>query len=229
MTAATKTTSLLYVMPVILHNKENKVRIYAFINPWSIVTDNTSLEDSWWTTSAERNMSATCLGGSQRNRHKIYTTSRNFKFGRRWTVQPQTYKLWKTSICQSWGSTRETLPESVTTLDMSICQLWIISKSRYWLDKTTLTWSHQSVEQGPSSTPSASLFKLDWTFFGSHTVLNDSKTPFNASYCFVLQQLPWTRQWNQRRSFSLVESRDHAIGIQKQVKWSRGFACQQDT
>ena len=32
----------------------------------------------------------------------------------------------------------------MTTLDMSICQLWIISKSQYWLDRTTLTLSHQS-------------------------------------------------------------------------------------
>ena len=32
------------------------------------------------------------------------------------------------------------------------------------------------VEQGPSSTPSVSLFKLDWTIFGPHTVLNDCKT-----------------------------------------------------
>ena len=32
------------------------------------------------------------------------------------------------------------------------------------------------VEQGPSSAPSASLFKLGWTISGPHTVLDDSKT-----------------------------------------------------
>ena len=54
------------------------------------------------------------------------------------------YTLWKTSVCQMWGSTRETLPESRNTLDMSKSQFWIVSKSQYWLDKTTFTWSHQS-------------------------------------------------------------------------------------
>ena len=37
-TAASKTTNLLYVMPVILHNKENKVRKNAFIDPGSSLT-----------------------------------------------------------------------------------------------------------------------------------------------------------------------------------------------
>ena len=37
-TAAIETTNLLYVMPVILHNKENKVRRYAFIDPGSSLT-----------------------------------------------------------------------------------------------------------------------------------------------------------------------------------------------
>ena len=37
-TAATKTTNLLYVLPVISHNKENKVLTYAFIDPRSSLT-----------------------------------------------------------------------------------------------------------------------------------------------------------------------------------------------
>ena len=38
MTAATKTTNIFYVMPFILHNKENKVQTYAFIDLGSGLT-----------------------------------------------------------------------------------------------------------------------------------------------------------------------------------------------
>ena len=74
-----------------------------------------------------------------------HVTKRQQKFQIRRTMNAtisNSYMLWKISICQNCN--RETLPESMTTLDMSICQLWIISKSLYWLDRTTLTLSHQS-------------------------------------------------------------------------------------
>ena len=38
LTAATKRTNLLYAMSVILHNRENKVQTYAFIDPGSSLT-----------------------------------------------------------------------------------------------------------------------------------------------------------------------------------------------
>ena len=44
----------------------------------------------------------------------------------------------------SWGSTRDTLLEGMTIWDMYLCQLCIIFMSWYWLDRTTLSLSHQS-------------------------------------------------------------------------------------
>ena len=38
------------------------------------------------------------------------------------------------------------------------------------------------LEQGPSSAPSASLFKLGWTISGPHTVLDDSKTQYSMHH-----------------------------------------------
>ena len=172
-TASTKTANLLYVMQGILHNKENKVRTYAFIDPGSSLTILLS-------KTADRKKHVNNLSWKEptEETQKLVTQlQQKFQI---WKTMNATisnsYMLWKTSICQSWGSTRETLPESMTTLDMSICQLWIISKSQYWLDRTTLTLSHQSEWNKDHLQHQAQVFSDLVTISGPHTVLDDSKT-----------------------------------------------------
>ena len=87
------------------------------------------------------------------------------------------FMLWKTSICQSCCCTRETLPGSIDHLrhvkipTLENLLVTVLSGQ----DNLNLI-SPIRVEQGPSSTRSASLFKLDRTITGPHTVLDDSKT-----------------------------------------------------
>ena len=215
-TAATR--NLLYVIPVILHNKENKVRIYAFIDPGSSLTILLAKTADELRLQIETRQQLILEGATGTDTKICYTTSTEI-----WNLEDdERYNLKQIYVVENINlpklSTGETLPESMTTLDMSICQLWIISKSQYWLDRTTLTLSRQS-----SSAPSASLFVQTWLdyFWTSYSIGWQQNTTFNASYCFVLQQLPRTRQWPQPRIFSLVESRDNSIGIQNEVKWSR--------
>ena len=132
-------------MAVNLPNKENKARTYAFLDPLSRSTVLLSK------TADEPRLQTRHVNNLAWKEPTVQTlklvTQGNRKFKNLWRTNATTsnrYTLWKTSNCQSWGSTRERLPEAMTTLDMSICQLWIFFKSQYWLDRTTLTLPRQS-------------------------------------------------------------------------------------
>ena len=101
-TAATKTTNLFYVMPVILHNKENKDQTYAFIDPGSSLTihlpktaDELRLqkETRQQLVLEVANGTDTKLVTQRQQKFQIWKTTNGTTSNR--------YTLWKTSICQS--------------------------------------------------------------------------------------------------------------------------------
>ena len=75
MTAATKTTNLLYVMLVILHNKENKVRTYAFIGPGSSLTKLLSKSADELRLQKETRQQLVSEGGKGTDTKTCYTIS----------------------------------------------------------------------------------------------------------------------------------------------------------
>ena len=74
-TAATKTVNLLYVMPVILHNKENKVRTYAFIDPGSSLTILLSKTADELRLQKETRQQLVLEGANGTDKKTCYTTS----------------------------------------------------------------------------------------------------------------------------------------------------------
>ena len=83
-TAATKTANLLYVMPFILHNKENKVRTYAFIDPGSRLTILLSKTADELRLQKETRQQLVWEGANGTDKKNLlHNVNRNFKFGRR--------------------------------------------------------------------------------------------------------------------------------------------------
>ena len=74
-TAATKTTNLLYVLPVVLHNKENKVRTYAFIGPGSSLTKLLSKTADELRLQKETRQQLVLEGANGTDTKSCYTTS----------------------------------------------------------------------------------------------------------------------------------------------------------
>ena len=91
MTAATKTTNLFYVMPFILHNKENKVRTYAFIDPGSGLTIVFQKTADKLRLQKETLQQLVFEGANGTDTKACYTTSTEKpKFRSRQTLRPQT-------------------------------------------------------------------------------------------------------------------------------------------
>ena len=164
-TAATKTTNLLYVMLVILHNKENKVRTNAFIDPGG------SLKILFSKTADElrpqkKTLQQLVLEGANGTDTKIcYTTSTeisNLEDDERYNLK-QIYvaeniilpKLREHSgdIARNYDHLRHVNMPTLYNLHVTV----LIGQ-----DNINLI-SAVRVEQGPSSATSASLFKLGWT------------------------------------------------------------------
>ena len=74
-TAATKTTNLLYVLPVILQNKENKVGTYAFIDPGSSLTILLSKTADELRLQKETRQQLVLEGAKGTDKKTCYTTS----------------------------------------------------------------------------------------------------------------------------------------------------------
>ena len=177
-TAATKTTNLLYVMPVILHNKENKVRTYAFIDPGSSLTILLSKTGDELRLQKETGQRLVLEGANGTDTKSCYTTSTeisNLKDDERYNLK-QIYVVENINlpklrehpgdIARKYDHLRHVNKPTLDNLEVTV----LIGQ-----DNINLI-SPVRVEQGPSSAPSASLFKLGWTISGPHTVLDDSKT-----------------------------------------------------
>ncbi|XP_075255223.1 uncharacterized protein LOC142347943 [Convolutriloba macropyga] len=178
MTAATKTTSLLYVMPVILHNKENKVRTCAFIDPGSSLTILLSKTAHEVRLQKETRQQLVLEGANGTDTKSCYTTSTeilNLEDKERYNLK-QIYVVENINlpklrehpgdIARKYDHLRHNNMPTLDNLEVTV----LIGQ-----DNINLI-SPVRVEQGPSTAPSASLFKLGWTISGPHTVLDDSKT-----------------------------------------------------
>ena len=174
-TAATKTTNLLYVMPVILHNKENKVRTYAFIEPGSSLTILLSKTADELRLQKETRQQLVLEGANATDTKSCYTTSTeisNLEDDERYNLK-QIYVVENIilpklpgDIARKCDHLRHVNMPTLDNLEVTV----LIGQ-----DNINLI-SPVRVEQGPSSAPSASLFELGWTISGPHTVLDDSKT-----------------------------------------------------
>ena len=161
-TAATKTTNLLYVMPVILHNKENKVRTYAFIDPGSSLTILLSKTADELRLQKETRQELVLEAANGRDTKTCYTTSTeisNLEDDERYNLK-QIYAVENINlaklrehpgdIARKYDHIRHvnmpTLDNLQDTVLIGQDNINFISPAR--------------VEQGPSSAPSASLFKF---------------------------------------------------------------------
>ena len=176
-TAATKTTNLLYVMPVILHNKENKVRTYAFIDPGSSLTILLSKRADELRLQKETPQQLVLEGANGTDTKNCYTTSTeisNLEDDERFNLK-QIYVVENINfpklrehpgdIARKYDHLRRVNMPTVDNLQVTV----LIGQ-----DNINLI-SPVRVEQGPLSAPSGSLFKLGWTISGPHTVLDESK------------------------------------------------------
>ncbi|XP_075258419.1 uncharacterized protein LOC142350456 [Convolutriloba macropyga] len=158
-TAATKTTNLLYVMPVILHNKENKTADelrYQKETRQQLVLEGANGTDkkSCYTTSTK----IPNLEDDERyNLKQIYVVE---------NINLPKLREHPGDIARKYDHLRHVNMPTLDNLEVTV----LIGQ-----DNINLI-SPVRVEQGPSSAPSVSLFKLGWTFSGPHTVLDDSKT-----------------------------------------------------
>ena len=177
-TAATKTTNLLYVRPVILHNKENKVRTYDFIDPGSSLTIILSKTADELRLQKETRQQLVLEGANGTDTKTCYTTSTeisNLEDDERYNLK-QIYVVENINlpklrehpgdIARKYDHRRHVNMPTLDNLQVTV----LIGQ-----DNINLI-SPVRVEQGPSSAPSASLFNLGWTISGPHTVLDDSKT-----------------------------------------------------
>ena len=177
-TAATKTTKLLYVMPVLLHNKENKVRTYAFIDPGSSLTILLSKTADELRLQKETRQQLVLEGANGTDTKSCYTASTeisNLEDDERYNLK-QIYVVENINlpklmehpgdIARKYDHLRHVNMPTLDNLEVTVLigqdNLNLISPVR--------------VEQGPSSAPSASLFKIGWTISGPHTVVDDSET-----------------------------------------------------
>ena len=177
-TAATKTTNLLYVMPVILHNKENKVRTYAFIDPGGSLTILLSKTADELRLQKETRQQLVLEGANGTDTKSCYTTSTEFlnleddeRYNLKQIYVVENINLPKLrehpgDIARKYDHLRHVDMPTLDNLEVTV----LIGQ-----DNINLI-SPVRVKQGPSSAPSASLFKLGWTISGPHTVLDDSKT-----------------------------------------------------
>ena len=177
-TAATKTTNLLYVMPVILHNKENKGRTYAFIEPGGSLTLLLSKTADELRLQKETRQQLVLEGANGTDTKTCYTTSTeisNLVDDERYNLK-QIYVVENINlpklrehpgdIARKYDHLRHVNMPTLDNLQFAV----LIGQDNINLISTV------RVEQGPSSAPSASLFKLGLTISGPHTVLDDSKT-----------------------------------------------------
>ena len=177
-TTATKTTNLLCAMPVILHNKENKFRTYAFIDPGSSLTILLSKTADELRLQKETRQQLVLEGANGTYTKSCYTTSTkisNLEYDERYNLK-QIYVVENINlpklrehpgdIARKNDHIRHVNMPTLDNLEVTV----LIGQ-----DNINLI-SPVRVEQGPSSAPSASLFKLGWTISGPHTILDDSKT-----------------------------------------------------
>ena len=182
-TAATKTTNLLYVMPVILHNQDNKIRTYAFIDPGSLTILLSKTADEL-RLQKETRQQLVLEGANGTDTKSCYTTSTeisNLGDDERYNLK-QIYVVENINlpklrehpgdIARKYDHLRHVNMPTLHNLEVTV----LIGQ-----DNINLI-SPVRVEQGPSTAPSASLFKLGWTISGPHTVLDDSKTQLSMHH-----------------------------------------------
>ena len=189
MTPTTKTTNLLYVMPVILHNKENKVRTYAFIDLGSSLTILLSKTADELRLQKETRQQLVFEGANGTDTKTCYKTSTEISISKddeRYNLK-QIYVVEKFNlpkqrehpgdIAGKYDYHRHVNMQTLDNLQVTV----LIGQ-----DNINLILPIR-LDQGPSSTPSASLFKLGWNIFEPHTELDDSKTQHsmhhNALFC----------------------------------------------
>ena len=176
--AATKTKNLLYVMPVILHDKENKVRTYAFIDPGSSLTILLSKIADELRLQKETRQQLVLEGADGTDTNTCYTTSTeisNLEDDERYNLK-QIYVVENINLPE--------LREHPGDIARKYDHLRHINMQTLYNLQVTLLIGQDDinfispvrVEQGPSSAPSASPSKLGWTISGPRTVLHDSKT-----------------------------------------------------
>ena len=183
-TAATKTTNLLYVIPVILHNKENKVRTYAFIDPGSSLTILLSKTANELRLQKETRQQVVLEGANGTDTKTYYTTSTeisNLEDDEHYNLK-QIYVVENINlpklrehpgdIARKYDHLRHVNMPTLDNLQVTV----LIGQ-----DNINLI-SPVRVERGPSSVPIASHFKLGWTVSGPHTVLDDSKTQISMHH-----------------------------------------------
>ena len=177
-TAATNTTNLLYFMPVILHNKYNKVRTYAFIDPGNSLAILLSKTADELRLQKETRQQLILEGANGTDTKICYTTSTEMSN----LEDDESYNLKQIYVVENINLPK--LREHPKDIARKYDHLRHVNMAT--LDNLQVTVllgqdninliSPVRVEQGPSSAPSASLLKLGRTISGPHTVLDDSKT-----------------------------------------------------
>ena len=168
MTAAALTTNLLYVMPIVLHIKENKVRTYAFIDPGSSLTKFLSKAADDLHLQKETRQQLVLEGANGTDTKICYTTSTEFSN----LEDDERYNLKKIYVMENINLPK--LREHPGDITRKYYHLRHVNMPTMDNPQVTVLIGQVNVnlissirmEQGPLSTPSASLFKFGWTFSG---------------------------------------------------------------
>ena len=171
-------------MPVILHNKEKKVRTYAFIDPGSSLTILLSKTADELRLQKETRQQLVLEGAIGTDTKTCYTTSTeisNLEDDERYNIK-QIYVVENINlpklrdhpgdIARKYDNLGHVKMATLDNLQVTV----LIGQ-----EKINLI-SPVRVEHGPLSAASASFFKFGWTISGPHAVLDDSKTQYSMQH-----------------------------------------------